>query len=115
MIVARKCRSPGGWVFLGLMRLCWFHAGPAQKAVLNVRHVWNKEATPSRMQWMVVVNIDRGPTAELEVVLELKAVAGRVLNPLNEGDPLPGVVLDFVRVAVGEDASGVRVSGLHSR
>jgi hypothetical protein len=56
-----------------------------------------------------------GPTAELEVVLELKAVAGGVLNPLNEGDPLPGAVLDCVRVAVGEDASGVRVSGLHSR
>jgi hypothetical protein len=44
----------------GLMRLYWFHAGPAQKAVLNVRHVWNKEATPSRMRRMVVVDIDRG-------------------------------------------------------
>jgi hypothetical protein len=64
---------------------------------------------------MVVVDIDRGPTAELEVVFELKAVASGVLNPLNEDDPLPGTVLDCVRVAVGEDASGVRVSGLHSR
>jgi hypothetical protein len=67
------------------------------------------------MRRMVVVGIDRRPTAELEVVLELKAVAGGVLNTLNEGDPLPGAVLDCVRVAVGEDASGVRVSGLHSR
>jgi hypothetical protein len=61
------------------------------------------------------VDIDRGPTAELEVVLDLKPVAGGVLNPPNEGDPLPGPVLEGGRVAVGEDASGVRVSGLHSR
>ena len=98
-----------------LTRLCWFHTGPAQKAVLNLHHVWNNEATPSHARRMLVVDIDRGPTAEPEVVLELEAVTGGVLNQLNEGDPLPGALLDCVSVAVGEDASGERVSGLHSR
>src|SRR5215203_4780239 len=45
---------------LGVVRLrylCWFHADPAQKAVLNVRHVWNKEATPSRMRWWLWILI----------------------------------------------------------
>jgi hypothetical protein len=62
---------------------------------------------------MGVVDVHQGPTAGLEVVLDLEAVAGGVSDPPNEGDPLPGAVLDCVLVGVGAHASGVRVSGPH--
>jgi hypothetical protein len=45
---------------------------------------------------MGVVDVHQGPTAGLEVVLDLEAVAGGVSDPPNEGDPLPGAVLDCV-------------------
>ena len=63
---------------------------------------------------LVGVDVHRGSAAGLDEVLDLEAVAGGVLDPPNEGDPLPGPVLDGVRVTVGAHACSVRGSGSHS-
>jgi hypothetical protein len=43
---------------------------------------------------LVIVDVHRGPLAVLDEVFDLEAVAGGVLYPPNEGDSLPGPVLD---------------------
>jgi hypothetical protein len=52
-----------------------------------------------------------GSAAGLDEVLELEAVAGGILGPPDEGEPLPGPVLDGVRVGVSTHDPSLRGSG----
>ncbi len=59
---------------------------------------------------LVVMEVHRGSAARLDEVLGLKAIAGMVLDPPNEGESLPGPVLDGVWVSVSAHAPSVRGS-----
>jgi hypothetical protein len=87
------------------------HVGPAELRLLGERLL----AVAPRGPEAAAGSCGRasGSAAGLDEVLDLEAVAGWVSDAPNEGDLLPGTVLDGVRVGVGAHASGAKVPGPH--